>query len=341
MKTYFLLLLAACQGVVCLAQDKKPYMTKPLTSDAINAVFVNTSGGSITVSGAAGQPPRIEVYVTDNHGSVPSDDQIKSRLEKDYSLDVSVSDHAVHATAKRKHDSWSWNNSLSISFKVYVPQNVASNLSTSGGSIHLDNLKGEEKFETSGGSLSIDKLTGNIHGRTSGGSIQVSNSGNIIDLETSGGSIHADNCIGSIKLETSGGSLHLSNLNGKIDAGTSGGSIQGTTIAGDLHTGTSGGSVNLTDLSCSLDTYTSGGSINVQLKQLGKFVKIGANGGHVSLQIPSGQGADLNLSGNRVDANLGSNFNGSKDKDHINGKLNGGGIPINVSADSHINLTMN
>ena len=345
MKTYALLFLIACKSTSCLAQDnKKPYLTKSLSNNTISAVFVNTSGGSISVSGAAGQPPRLEVYVTGNNGKVPSDEEIKKRLEEDYALNVNVSGHELHAIAKNKHNGgWNWNhsNSISISFKIYVSQNVTTNLSTSGGSIHLDNLKGDEKFETSGGSLSLDKLNGNIHGRTSGGSISVSNSGTNIDLETSGGGVNADNCSGSIKLETSGGSLHLSQLNGKIEASTSGGSIQANDIKGDLHAGTSGGSINMSDLACSLDTYTSGGSIHVQVKQLGKFIKISANGGHVDLQIPATQGADLNLRGDKVTAELGSKFTGTKEKDRINGKLNGGGIPVNVDGDSRVNLILN
>ncbi|MDB5133491.1 MAG: hypothetical protein JWP37_94 [Mucilaginibacter sp.] len=342
MKTYITLFIVTCQSVVALAQDKTPYLTKSLSNDAIKNVFVSTSGGSITVSGATGQQARVEVYITGNNGSTPSNEEIKKRLDEDYTLDISVSGHELHAVAKNKHHGdWDWRRSLNIAFKVYVPQDVATNLETSGGSIRLDNLKGEERFSTSGGSLHIDQLTGNIHGRTSGGSITVSNSKENIDLETSGGSIHASDCAGTIKLGTSGGSVHLEHLNGKIDASTSGGSIQASNIKGELHTGTSGGNINLTELACSLDTYTSGGSIHVQLNQLGKYVKIEVSGGHVDLQLPSKQGADLNLHGDKVSADLGSSFSGTKEKDRIEGKLNGGGIPVNVNGGGRITLSLN
>ncbi|MDB5024710.1 MAG: hypothetical protein JWP78_2465 [Mucilaginibacter sp.] len=342
MKTYIILFLLACQGINASAQDSKtPYLTKSLSGDAIKHVFVSTSGGSITVSGDKGQQPRIEVYITNNMGFAPSNDEIKKRLAKDYSLDISVNGGELHAVAKSKHNgNWDWGRSLNIAFKVYVPQDVATNLETSGGSIHLDNLTGEEKFTTSGGSLHLDRLTGNVRGRTSGGSIQVSNSGENIDLETSGGSIHANNCKGTIKLGTSGGSLHLDELSGKIDATTSGGSVSASNIKGELRTGTSGGSVNLSSLACSLDTYTSGGSMHVQLSQLGKYVKINSSGGHVDLRLPN-KGLDLNLHGNKVTAELGSSFKGTKDKDRIEGKLNGGGIPVDVNGGGRVNLTLN
>lgn len=344
MKAYIILFALVLQGVFAMAQDNKtPYLTKSLANDGIKKAYVSTSGGSITVSGASGQEPRIEVYITGNNGFTPSNDEIKKRLDADYTLEIDVTGGELHALAKRKHDNgdWDWRRQLNIAFKVYVPQNTTTNLETSGGSIHLDNLNGEEKFETSGGSLHIDRLTGSIHGRTSGGSISVSDSKDDIDLETSGGSVHANNCSGTIRLETSGGSLNLDDLDGKVNAETSGGSVHGHNIKGDLRTGTSGGSIDLSGLACSLDTYTSGGSIHVQMDQVSKFVKIDASGGHVDLQLPSKQGYDLDLHAEKVTADLGGNFSGTKEKDNIEGKLNGGGASVKVDGSNRVNLTLN
>lgn len=344
MKKYIILLIAVCQGVTVLAQDNKtPYLTKSLKNSGIKNVYVSTSGGSITVSGSSGEEPRIEVYISGNNGlGKLSKEEVQKRLEENYTLDIMVSGGEVKAIAKNKHHgNWDWRRSLNIGFKVYVPQNVDTKLETSGGSIHLDNLSGQEVFETSGGSLHVDRLTGNIRGRTSGGSISLSNSKDNINLETSGGSIKANNCSGNIHLETSGGSIRLEELNGKIGAETSGGSIGASNIKGEFRTGTSGGSVNLTNLACSLDAYTSGGSMHVQMSELGKYVKIDVSGGHVDLQLPSKQGADLNLHGNKVIADLGSSFNGTKDKDRVEGKLNGGGTPVNVNGGGRVNLTFN
>lgn len=343
MKKYIILFIAACQGITALAQDNKtPYLTKSLSGANIKNVYVTTSGGSITVSGASGQEPRVEVYISGNNGlGTLSNDEIKKRLEENYTLDITAGGGELKVIAKNKHN-MNWRSSLSIGFKVYVPQNVATKLETSGGSIHLDNLSGQEVFETSGGSLHIEKLTGNIHGRTSGGSITLLNSKDNIDLETSGGSIRASNCSGNIHLETSGGSIRLEDLSGKIGAETSGGSVGANNIKGELKTGTSGGSINLTNLACSLDTYTSGGSIHAQLKEASKFVKIDASGGHVDLELPSKQGFDLNLRADKVSAELGSgSFNGTKEKDRVEGKLNGGGISVDVSGSNRVNLTLN
>ena len=345
MKTYLLLLFIACQGAAVLAQNsgKTPYQTKSLASDVIKDVFVKTSGGSIMVSGATGEAARIEVYVNGNNDHEFSKEEIQKRLDEDYDLEVSVSNHEVHALAKRKHEvNWDWKKQLSISFRIYVPVDVNTHLETSGGSIHLDNLAGKENFSTSGGSLHLEALAGIIKGETSGGSIEVSNSGDEINLETSGGSIKAMGCHGKIKLETSGGSLHLENLKGTINANTSGGSIHADHVEGDLITGTSGGSVDLTQMYCSLEASTSGGNMNVEMARMGKYLKLDVSGGHVDLKLPAKQGYDLNLSADKINPpTYVSNFTGEWNKDRVNGSLNGGGIPVKVDASGRLDLSFN
>ena len=140
---------------------------------------------------------------------------------------------------------------------------------------------------------------------------------------------------------TSGGSLKLTNLSGKIDAGTSGGSINGDNVSGTLSASTSGGSINLNNLSCSLETSTSGGHINVSIKQLGEYVKINNSGGNIDVRLPKDKGLDLSLRGDKIKVTPMNNFSGSTDDDRIDGKLNGGGIPVNVRAGSgRVSITL-
>src|ERR1051325_10229353 len=178
MKKHILFFLLLASTVAVKAQfDKEPYITKSLSNQNIQNVKVETSGGSITVGGVTADA-KIEVYVTGNNGlNTLSKDEIQKRLEENYELKVSVDGNTLIAYAKQKHDNMDWKRSLNISFKVYVPKNVSTDLSTSGGSISLNDLSGTQKFRTSGGSLHVDDVTGKIDGGTSGGSIHLSNSG--------------------------------------------------------------------------------------------------------------------------------------------------------------------
>ena len=336
MKTITLGVISLLLAFAAAAQTEKPYLTKSFAGANIQNAEVETSGGGIQVTGGDPSQARVEVYVNGN-GHTLSADEIKQRLEKYYDVVISLEGGKLSAKAQPKsgfHDLWSNGNSLSISFHVFVPKAVSTHLNTSGGGIHLANLQGTEEFETSGGGLHLDGLSGKIHGRTSGGGIEVSNSNDDINLSTSGGGIHANHCTGNIKLETSGGSLELNDLSGKIEAGTSGGGIHGSRVSGDLSVSTSGGSIHFSDLSCTLDASTSGGGIDVTMVSIGKSIQLNTSAGGISLHLPSGKGLDLALSGQRVETSNLANFSGTTEKDRVNGSVNGGGIPVRLSANS-------
>jgi hypothetical protein len=338
MKKYFLTVLLVVLQISVIAQfkaDKDPLITKPLDKESIKNVEVQTSGGSISVSGVNVSEARIEVYVTPNNNKNElSKEEIQQRLNEKYDLNISVANNMLTATAKPKEKITDWKKALNISFKVFVPKNVSTELTTSGGSISLTYVSGNQNFSTSGGSLHLDNVSGKVDGRTSGGSIHVENSKDDIELTTSGGSIEAMNCDGKLRLNTSGGSLHLKDLKGDIRATTSGGSVEGSNVEGELITHTSGGSIHLRDLSCSLETSTSGGSIDVSIIALGKYIKISNSSGNIDLELPKGKGMDLALSANKIRTDHLDNFNGKIDDDEVNGKLNGGGVSVKVSAGS-------
>jgi hypothetical protein len=333
MKKYLLFFLLVAFQIVAKAQtDKTPFMTKSLSTESIKDVEVETSGGSIAVSGVTANA-RVEVYITGNNNKQLTKEEIQQRLDEKYNLNISVANNKVTATARLKEKMTDWKKALNISFKIFVPRNVSTDLSTSGGSISLTNLSGNLKFSTSGGSLDLDNVGGKVDGRTSGGSINLENSKDDIELATSGGSIDAKNCNGKLRLTTSGGSLDLKDLKGDIRATTSGGSIHGSDVEGELITHTSGGSIHLSDLSCSLETSTSGGNIDVSIKQLGKYIKISNSAGNVDVTLPN-KGLDLDLSASKIKTGQLSNFSGKVDDEEINGKLNGGGVPVRIDAGS-------
>jgi len=152
MKKTLLLLLLLAPALLIMAQDKKNlYMTKTLSGDAIKNVEMQTSGGSLSVEAVAGSEARLEVYINGNNGKDLTNEEIKQRLEEKYDLTVTVSNNKVSAIAKPKSKISDWKKALNISFKAYVPKNVSTDLSTSGGSISLTGISGNQDFSTSGG----------------------------------------------------------------------------------------------------------------------------------------------------------------------------------------------
>jgi len=315
------------------SRDETPYKTQ--TFKGISALRAQTSGGSLLVEGGAGSEARVEMFVHANNWNGKdelSKEEIDERLAN-YDISIRQEGSTLVATAKQKNSNWNWKKGLSISFKFYTPRALTTNISTSGGSIKMSHLAGQQRFQTSGGSIQLADLKGDIDGSTSGGSIKMTDCHNQITLETSGGSIEAANSDGTINLNTSGGSIRLAGLNGVIKAKTSGGSISGEGIDGELITSTSGGSIRIRSMAGSIDAETSAGSVEVAMSRVDKFVKLETSAGSVRVHMPMNKGMDLNLSGNRVTAPL-TNFNGSAEKDRIVGKMNGGGIPVRLVANA-------
>ncbi|MVM33030.1 DUF4097 family beta strand repeat protein [Spirosoma sp. HMF4905] len=339
---FFLTLLGvATFSLTALADKPKddrdtPYQTKTFSGN-INSVRAETSGGSLTIEGGTDMNAKVEMYVRGNNGNGNLDkSEIEDRL-KDYDISIAQEGGTIVATAKRHNNLNNWKNSLSISFKFYTPRKVTTDLRTSGGSIHLASLSGNQKFRTSGGSLHMNDVDGDINGQTSGGSIhfdgcQAGTSG-YLDLQTSGGSIEGKSSTGKMRLHTSGGSIRLSDLKGDVDAQTSGGSVNGESLEGDIKASTSGGSVRLANVAGSIDASTSAGGVDVSITKLTGPVRLSTSAGSVRVKMPLDKGITLNLSGNSIKIPL-NNFNGDTEKDRIRGTLNGGGIPVTLTASS-------
>ncbi|REA57869.1 hypothetical protein DSL64_22345 [Dyadobacter luteus] len=330
-----MLMLAASVSFAQSPEDQ-PYVSKSFNNKSLNSVTVETSGGSITVQGAQKDGFVVDMFVRPNNWNGKNQltkEEIEDRLE-DYDILIGTEGNKVVATAKRKNGTkWDNQKSISISFKIAAPRSTSTNLKTSGGSIRIASLTGDQNFATSGGSLKVDDLEGNITGKTSGGSIEVSNCRKVIELTTSGGSIRANDLNGKVNLTTSGGSISLLKLEGEIAARTSGGSVKGDDIKGSLNAGTSGGSVKLANVSGSLKASTSAGSVEVAIVKLGQYLDLSTSAGSIRVSMPLESGLDLNLKGNKVSIPL-KNFDGHVEKNKVNGKINGGGVPVTLSASS-------
>lgn len=275
--------------VLLLATDSawaQAYLTEEFSVSDNNKIEARTSGGSIEVIGENTDVVRVEMYVRKNGKELDKED---TKLNN-WDIEIEKKGDVVYAIAKREGNNWGRNN-VSISFKIFTPHNTISDI------------------RTSGGSLSMENLIGNQSGRTSGGSITAINIGGDIDLKTSGGSITLEDIEGFAEVNTSGGRIRAENLSGGIDASTSGGSITLEGITGNV------------------DAKTSGGSINAEVMYPDEFIELKTSGGSITVTVPKDKGYDLDLDGNRVRADL-QNFSGEYDKNDIRGTLNGGGTKI-------------
>jgi DUF4097 and DUF4098 domain-containing protein YvlB len=202
-------------------------------------------------------------------------------------------------------------------------------LQTSGGNMEAERCEGKIRLETSGGNVGLRHVKGTIKVGTSGGQVEGGQITGELQAHTSGGNIDFEDVAASLTASTSGGNVGLRHVKGTIRVGTSGGQVEGGQITGELQAHTSGGNIDFEDVAASLTASTSGGNIHVNFLST-KAVDLENSSGDITLQLPQGQGMDLRISGERVHSTTMNNFSGKVDEHHIDGSLNGGGIPIHV-----------
>jgi DUF4097 and DUF4098 domain-containing protein YvlB len=263
------------------------------------------------------------------------------RMLKDFTLDVTQAGPEVRVNGRFKdgwkpatfgglfnhgpcHDSkcleYTWLRQME--YRVSVPREFSLDVSTSGGSIAVGDLKGTVAARTSGGSLTFGRIDGPVTGNTSGGSISLAGSRGKAVLHTSGGAINVEDVAGEVDAATSGGSVQVNRASGRVSAHTSGGSITIRETTGAVDASTSGGSVNAflsaqPNEPCRLST--SGGGIRVELaRSLRVDVDASTSGGSVTTDFP--------VAGSNDRQNLRASINGGGPLLHL--RTSGGGIQI-------------
>lgn len=282
--------LTAAMAVVFVANaTAQAYQTETFgVKDGVN-VEVKTAGGSIVVNGTRSDEVKVEMIVKRRGRTIdPGEADLK-----DWDITIEKRGNTVYAIAERDgRINWG-NNNYSISFVVYTPRDAKADVKTSGGSIEIANLMGDQSANTSGGSITATEIGGDID------------------------------------LRTSGGSITIEAIEGKVIANTSGGRIRANHVNGGIIAKTSGGSITLNEVSGNVEAKTSGGSIDAEIVSPEDYIDLRTSGGSITVTVPKNNGYDLDLDGNRVRADL-ENFKGDMDKDAMRGTMNGGGTKVSA-----------
>ncbi|MEX2262051.1 MAG: DUF4097 family beta strand repeat-containing protein [Bryobacteraceae bacterium] len=314
-------LLATLPGAMA-AVGVEDRMTRTIPVQPGGRIVLQVDNGSIEVRTADTPNIELEVFRRVEAGS----QEESARILAEYELTVEQTGNEVSVRGAykeggrreygrylRKHH-----------YVVIAPREFNVDLTTSGGSISVGDLKGEVRGRTSGGSLQFGRVTGPIWGRTSGGSITLEGTEGNADVRTSGGSIRIGEVRGEVAAHTSGGSIRVGRVSGKVNAVTSGGSIEVKEAGGAVDASTSGGSVTAFLLAqpqapCRLST--SGGNVHVHLKEsVGVDLDASTGSGRVVTDFP------VTVQGNLSKHALKAAINGGGPLLHL--RTSGGSIHI-------------
>lgn len=278
-------------------------------------LIVDVDFGTVDVSGTSGGKVVVDAYRKID----ASDEQREKEYFEDAPIVVTRDGNTVTVRARSKRErnqSWSGRINMDGRYNVQLPRQFNVDLRTSGGSISVNDIKGEIKTNTSGGKLKFTQIEGPIDGRTSGGSIEM------------------ESCVGDSNVNTSGGSITVKGGRGRLDARTSGGSIAVRQYTGDTDVKTNGGALTLENISGKITGRTSAGSIDVSLADpVSADVNLDSSAGSINLAVPPKAGLDVDAktSIGKIRTEIPMLAMKSGD-DRLQGTLNGGGKSVVLRA---------
>lgn len=275
----------------------------------------STIGGSISVKGE-GQG-KIRVAITHNGG-----DEFK------FDFQESAQGVTLLATGPKN-----WRENTKIDFQVTVPENFNLDLSTSGGNIELQNIKGNLNGRTSGGNLVVNQTEGAHSLKTSGGNIAIHSSSGEGSVSTSGGNIAVNTLSGKFSLLTSGGNIVLESSKLEGDVRTSGGNIvcKNTEINGEVKT--SGGNITVDKAPQGISVATSGG--NIQINSANTFAEAKTSGGNITITEVDGWITAHTSGGNVTARMVGDPSTGKRDVELLS---SGGTLTLTVPEGLGMNI---
>jgi hypothetical protein len=156
-----------------------------------------------------------------------------------------------------------------------------------------------------------------------------------LDAGTGSGDITDDGVGENAKLSTGSGTIHATGLKGGFSVGTGSGNIFADQVGqGDVKAETGSGSIELHNLKGGLHAHTGSGNIKVNGSPATDW-KVGTGSGSVELSTGNtGLTLDASTGSGRISTDHEMTVQGSFDKHHITGKLNGGGPTVRVETGS-------
>jgi DUF4097 and DUF4098 domain-containing protein YvlB len=160
---------------------------RPVTIAAPSTLDVETSNGSIAVTGSSRSDVMIEAKVVTQGDTM---DEAKS-LAKDVHILTDGGHVRADGPNTSGHRGWS------VSFRIQAPTRQNITASSSNGSVSLTTLSGTLRGDTSNGSVHATDLSGDVRLTTSNGSMHVALSGST----WSGAGLEATTSNGSLQVE--------------------------------------------------------------------------------------------------------------------------------------------
>jgi two-component system, LytTR family, sensor kinase len=312
----------------------EPIIIKNFSAEGVQKIKTDVASGNVAIFGGNISEIKVEIsakFFGWNFWS--GKDEIQYAI-KDFDIKIEQQNEELVVNISSMNSWKNWLSFLRFSVKIFVPNNKTfeHEIHTNWGNVTLHGSHGKHYFSTSAGQINIKNISGEVRGKTAAGTIEIKNCKGNINVSTSAGTIEIEKSEGEITLSTSAGTIELDDLVGNIYATTSAGTIEANRIDGTMKLSTSAGTIEVAAMRGSLEAYTGGGTIEAEILELGEFLDLESKAGNVYARMPFEQGIDLSASAYNVRMPQLRGFEGSQEQGFVMGKINGGGIKVNVQS---------
>lgn len=207
---------------------------------------------------------------------------------------------------------------VSISYELVVPAETQLRSHTGSGSQTIEGLQREVEIETGSGGLKISAM------------------GNTVRAETGSGDVEIRGVKGNVRVKTGSGSIHADDIGGGFDGQTGSGHIVlEQTAPGAVRAETGSGGMELRGVKGSLEATAGSGTITAEGDPTGAWLVHSGSGG-IHLKLGSGAEFDLDAhtSSGSISVSQPVTVQGAMGKRELRGKVNGGGIQVEVETGS-------
>lgn len=286
--------------------DRTLNVTGPVRLD------VSTGSGSIQVRTGSGNQVHVTGHIKSTDWFGNSEDRIK-RIEANPPIQQSGNDIRIGHLEDRE-----MMHNISISYELVIPADT------------------ELRSHTGSGSQTIAGVHGATEASSGSGDLRISDIGSRLRAETGSGDLEIDRIQGAVRARAGSGSIHATSVAGGFDAETGSGRISLQQSApGSVRVDTGSGGMELRGVKGSLEARAGSGGIEVEGEPTGPWT-VHTGSGTVRLQLASNTSFDLDArtSSGSLSVNQPVTVQGSLAKKHIQGKVRGGGVPVDVETGS-------
>jgi DUF4097 and DUF4098 domain-containing protein YvlB len=192
------------------------------------------------------------------------------------------------------------------------------------------------RSHTGSGNQSVQGLRDRLEIESGSGDLKVSDIGNAVRADAGSGDIAIDRVKGEVRVKTGSGSIHATDVAGAFDGQTGSGHITlEQTAAGSVRASTGSGGMELRGLQGSLDAQAGSGEITAEGNPTGEW-SAHSGSGDIRLKLASGAAFDLDAhtSSGSISVSQPVTAQGSLGRKQLRGKVNGGGVPVEVETGS-------